>query len=371
MAGVSALPQGWPTLSELRASTFGHLGQFANWCERISGDAEKALEQLAHQVRAPGGVAWEGAAAEAAIAQADADVITARPFLWGLPDTAAIARRGQDTLQAGQRLVLDAVEDAQRDGFAVSEDYSVTDTREVTTREQLVQRQAEAQAHANYIRHRVGQLVANDQHLTAQLHEATASWGKLTFPESGGADAQPLDHRWKQGGPSDLPPEDPKKFHDWWQSLTPEQKDQVYSYDHDIGNHPGMPWDPPDHLGKDHYHRLHLHELEQQTQADIDRMQHSLDEMMHGHNVDDGALYALQTQLAVARNHLQGYKAVEAELNSKDGPKRYLGQLDEFGHAAIALNNPDTATRNAILVPGTGQDVTRIHVPGLLRCRHY
>ena len=48
-----------------------------------------------------------------------------------------------------------------------------------------------------------------------------------------------------------------------------------------------MPWDPSDpkdpnnfHLGKDHYNRLHLPELEQQTQADVDRMQHSLDELM-------------------------------------------------------------------------------------------
>jgi hypothetical protein len=159
-------------------------------------------------------------------------------------------------------------------------------------------------------------------------------------------------------------PEDPIKFADLWNQLTPEEKDWLYSQDHDIGNHPGMPWDPSDladpnnfHLGKDHYNRLHLPELELQTQADIDRMQHSLDELMADHNADDGAIYAVQTQLATARNHLQGYKDVEATL-SKGGPKRYLGQLDEFGHGAIAINNPDAAKRNAILVPGTGQDLT-------------
>lgn len=54
-------------------------------------------------------------------------------------------------------------------------------------------------------------------------------------------------------------------------------------------------------------------------------MQHNLDEMMHGHNADDGAIYALQTQLAAAKNHLQGYKDVEATINSKDGPKRLPG----------------------------------------------
>jgi hypothetical protein len=141
----------------------------------------------------------------------------------------------------------------------------------------------------------------------------------------------------------------------------------VYSTDHDIGNHPGMPWDPSDpkdpnnfHLSKDHYNRLHLPELEQQTQADIDRMQHSLDELMAGRNADDGAIYPLQTQLAAVKNLLQGYQAVAAELNSTDGPRRYLGQLDEFGHGAVAINNPDAATHNAILVPGTGQDLTTI-----------
>ena len=166
----------------------------------------------------------------------------------------------------------------------------------------------------------------------------------------------------KQGAGSgdDVPPEDPKQFYDWWQSLSPAEKDRAYSNDHDIGNHPGMPWDPADHLGKDHYNRLHLPELVQQTQADVDQMQHTLDELMTGRNADDGAIYALQSQLAAVRNHLQGYQAVETELNSTDGPRRYLGQLDEFGHGAIAIGNPDTATHNAILVPGTGQDLTTI-----------
>ena len=163
------------------------------------------------------------------------------------------------------------------------------------------------------------------------------------------------------GGPGDdVQPDDPQQFAKWWQSLSPAEKDRVYSSDHDIGNHPGMPWDPADHLGKDHYNRLHLPELEQHAQADVDEMQHSLDELMAERDADDGAIYALQTQLAAAQNHLQGYKAVAAEINSSDGPRRYLGQLDEFGHGAIAINNPDTATRNAILVPGTGQDLTTI-----------
>jgi hypothetical protein len=152
-------------------------------------------------------------------------------------------------------------------------------------------------------------------------------------------------------------PTDPKQFADLWNQLTPEEKDWLYSKDHDIGNHDGMPWDPTDHLGKDHYNRLHLPELKQQAQADVDWMQRSLDELMHEPNADDGAIYSLQSQLAAAKTRLQGYQSVEGTLN-KGGPHRYLGQLDQWGHGAIAINNPDLAKRNAILVPGTGQDLT-------------
>jgi hypothetical protein len=192
MADVSSLSEGSPTLSQLSIATFAHLEEFAALCDRICSKAEGALAQLAQKVRAPGGVEWEGVAGNAAIAQADADVVKVRPFLWGLPEAAAIARRGQDTLGAGQRLALDAVDDAERDGFEVNEDYSVTDTREATTREQYDQRQAAAHAHSSFIRHRVGTLVANDQHITAQLKEASSGWGNLTFTESAADLATPF-----------------------------------------------------------------------------------------------------------------------------------------------------------------------------------
>jgi hypothetical protein len=155
-------------------------------------------------------------------------------------------------------------------------------------------------------------------------------------------------------------PDEPKQFNELWVQLTAEEKDWLYRQDHSIGNHAGMPWDPPDHLGKDHYNRLHLAELEQQTQSTVDRIQHSLDELVAAPNVDDGALYALQSQLAAARKHLEGYQAVEADVNSTNGPKRYLGLLDELGHGAVSIGNPDIAGRNAIFVPGTGQDLTRL-----------
>ena len=179
--------------------------------------------------------------------------------------------------------------------------------------------------------------------------------GDLTIPPG------PHDNRqYIQNALSEPPPDNPKKFNELWNQLTPEEKDWLYSQDHDIGNHAGMPWDPTDHLGRDHYNRLHLQELAQQTEADVDRMQHGLDEIMAGHDVDDGALYALQAQLTAARRNLEGYQAVRADLDRTDGVSRYLGYLDDTGHGAVAIGNPDYAKRNGIFVPGTGQGLARL-----------
>jgi len=178
----------------------------------------------------------------------------------------------------------------------------------------------------------------------------------------GAADGRPQDRRPQIRRALSAPlPDDPKQFNELWNQLTPEEKDWIFRRDHSIGDRAGMPWDPPDHLGKDHYNRLHLAELERRSQLDINRMGRSITELLTGHNVDDGILYALQSQLAAARTQLRGYQAVTAQLNSS-GPKHYLGLLDEFGHAAVSIGNPDTASHNAIFLPGTGQDLPRLAV---------
>jgi hypothetical protein len=47
------------------------------------------LEQLAEDVKRPGGVDWEGEAAEKAIAREGLDVVKARPYIWGWDDVTA------------------------------------------------------------------------------------------------------------------------------------------------------------------------------------------------------------------------------------------------------------------------------------------
>jgi hypothetical protein len=155
-------------------------------------------------------------------------------------------------------------------------------------------------------------------------------------------------------------PQDPKQFNALWNQLSREEKDWLYSREHNLGNQPGMPWDPPDHLGKDHYNRLHLAELALQTKSDVDELQRTIDALTNVPRVDDGALYALRSQLSAATRRLAGYAAVQATVDAADGPRRYLGLLDQRGRGAVSIGNPDTAVRNAVFVPGTGQNLARL-----------
>lgn len=153
-------------------------------------------------------------------------------------------------------------------------------------------------------------------------------------------------------------PEDPQQFNDLWEQLTPEQKEWLYEHDHSIGNHHGMPF-----VDRDIYNRRHLDELMQTTQGSIDQMQARYDELARQVYMGDRSaatgqeLAALGPQLAAARHQMDGYKAVNGVLDNKDGAPRLLAMIDEQGHAAVSIGNPDTASHTATFVPGTGQDL--------------
>ncbi|MCU1647159.1 MAG: hypothetical protein JWN03_7434 [Nocardia sp.] len=121
-------------------------------------------------------------------------------------------------------------------------------------------------------------------------------------------------------GDSELPT-DPKKLHDFWESLTPAEKDALYEKDNYIGNRDGLPI-----VDRDHYNREKLD-----------------DELTRAQNGDP----AVKDKLA----DLQGIAA------SLDGSDRYLMLMDtqsgSIPHAAVAAGNPDTADHVCTYVPGT------------------
>ena len=155
-------------------------------------------------------------------------------------------------------------------------------------------------------------------------------------------------------------PEDIQQFHDMWESLADEQKDQLYAQNHFVGNHPGMPFED-----RDQYNRTHLGELSSAAQANVDRIAAEHPEWASGPpttaNPNPPKAYREWKQrLDEAGAVNQKYEQVEKALESPDGLPRYLGILDDQGHAAVSINNPDEAIRHATFVPGTGQDLSRL-----------
>ncbi|MBF6060497.1 hypothetical protein IU500_06865 [Nocardia terpenica] len=116
-------------------------------------------------------------------------------------------------------------------------------------------------------------------------------------------------------------PTDPKALHDFWETLTPAEKDALYEHDHYLGNHDGLPT-----VDRDHYNRMTLQ-----------------DEFARAQNGDP-----------TVKDKLGDLKTVAAEVNK---PDRYLMLLDSQSgrvpYAAIAAGNPDTASNVSTYVPGT------------------
>jgi hypothetical protein len=115
------------------------------------------------------------------------------------------------------------------------------------------------------------------------------------------------------------------------------------------------------------FNERHLDELTRNTQARVDEMQARYDQLARQMYMGDRSaataneLAALGPQLQSAKHSLAEYRNVQDAMKTPEGgPKRYLGLLDERGRAAVSIGNPDTATRNATFVPGTGQDLTRM-----------
>lgn len=155
------------------------------------------------------------------------------------------------------------------------------------------------------------------------------------------------------------PPQDPQQFNDMWDKLDQEQKDWLYRQNHEIGNHPGMPF-----ADKDHYNRLHLTELQQANQAQLDRLAREHPDWTDGKpntpNPSPPGFQQWKTEWDNANRTRQGYEQVQNAIDAQqDGLPRFLAQIDQ-GHAAVSINNPDEAIRHGTFVPGTGQDLSRL-----------
>ncbi|MGH3678205.1 MAG: alpha/beta hydrolase [Mycobacterium sp.] len=311
--------------------------------------AEIAINASDGLASLPAFTTWGGDAAEAAreaIGRSRKDLDTHGNEALAV---ARVADKAADDIENLKRKLEQLREDASRMGMQVNAaTNSVTPApgSKMPPMEVLL-KTSRLQSELNAI---VAEAVAIDDELASAINMAG---GTEPIPDT------PHDNRPEiQDALSKPLPEDPQQFNDLWEQLTQEEKDWLYSQDHNIGNHPGMPF-----ADKDKYNRQHLTDLIQTTQTDVGRMQQRYDELARSVYTGDTSavtgneLAALGPQLAAARHNLDGYRAVRGSLDAQDGVPRYLGLIDDQGHAAVSIGNPDTAARTATFVPGTGQDL--------------
>ncbi|UEA50378.1 alpha/beta hydrolase family protein [Mycobacteroides abscessus] len=212
---------------------------------------------------------------------------------------------------------------------------------------------AKVASKVTHLQMKVAEVLAEGESVDASLARAISAATGTTAPVGG------LPWLLKEITPL---PEDPKQFTQAWNALSPEEKEAQYQKDHFIGNHPGMPFED-----KTKFNERHLGELTHAAQANVDQLQSRVDQLarqqyMGDHSAATGKEAAeLGPKLQAAKYDLARYQGVQEAMKTPEGtPKRYLGLIDDKGHAAVSIGNPDKATRNAVLVPGTGEDLTGI-----------
>jgi len=181
-----------PTLSQVANWDTDHLDAAADHWSATAQIWEDRFTRYATQVRAPGGVPWEGEAGEAAQQRAHSDRMSVIGLADQLHEASAIARAGAMQIAEAARLVMRNVQAAEREGFTVGEDFSVFD-HHVYNRAVAAMRQAQAEGFAADLRATVADLMAADARVASDLTTATAGLSKDPFAESGGPSPSPAE----------------------------------------------------------------------------------------------------------------------------------------------------------------------------------
>jgi hypothetical protein len=167
-------------LSQVLAYNTEHLIDASAHWEGLADQREEVFGTVHNEARA---LPWEGQGADAVHQRTGADYNIALQSADNLRRAATIARNGASTLTQMHSRVLYTVEDIQADGFAPTEDLGVVDTRPSTNPAVVAQRQAQAQTYSGQLKAQVADLYTHDTQVGADMTNATAGEGKITFTD--------------------------------------------------------------------------------------------------------------------------------------------------------------------------------------------
>lgn len=289
---------------------------------------------------------------------------------------------GVNSLSSARSTALGVADEAIHAGCTVSDDGHVTapDLKHVVTdpKAYLVAQAAANEKAKGYEARLIPALSSFDDLDTAAeaaVNAGTAEIEGLIKKPGGDAAAASVDDILSG---KKKPPEDPKAFTDWWNSLSDGEKNEMYLHDQYIGNHDGMPT-----VDQDNFNRMKLaDELGRATtaaaQADDLRSQHpdwasgkfppevmATDEYKAWRRqLDDATNRAKYLPDLQAINQAIGAKPDKAHPGESD---RYLKLMDtqtgRQARAAIAVGNPDTADNISVTTPGMNTTVHDAIVP--------
>ncbi|MHA7653672.1 hypothetical protein ACX9NE_28180 [Mycobacterium sp. ML4] len=141
----------------------------AQWRARAAV-MERAAHAYLEQLTSPGGTAWDGQAAGSAVQMAHTETAAVLAAVAHADQMADVAHRGGEDLRGARAEALEAIAEAEDDGFEVGEDLSVTDMRAAHSPAQQIARHQHAETHRSFIAHRVARLAAANATITTTLH---------------------------------------------------------------------------------------------------------------------------------------------------------------------------------------------------------
>lgn len=184
---------GLPTRSEIEGWNTSYLISAAERWRTAALGSENAFIQHRQNIDAPGGTDWSGDAKDAALSRVAADLSVVRAQGEVQRAAATIADSGSRDIETARHKVLEAIAEAEADGFRVGEDLSVTDTRRVDITE-LALRQTIAVEHAEDIRWNADQLAQVDGLVGDRLTGKAAELDGVRFEGEGEPAVQLVDN---------------------------------------------------------------------------------------------------------------------------------------------------------------------------------
>ncbi|WP_066899102.1 hypothetical protein [Mycolicibacterium houstonense] len=168
------------TRTQLESWDTTYLADAAARWRQLAAESEELFEWHRQNIFAPGGAEWSGTAGEAAGDRVSADAMVVRKQGDIQREASEIAENGCRDIRLAVGQVLDAIAAAENDGFHVTEDLMVRDTRRIDVSTMAV-RYTASREHAEDIRWYCERLMQAEIYLGQRLEGKALELADVRF----------------------------------------------------------------------------------------------------------------------------------------------------------------------------------------------